>query len=508
MTELETRSFEVRLEADTREVVGLAVPYGQTADIAGIYREEFAPGAIRSVEDVKLFWQHDEPIGRILEGRETPEGYEIRAMISDTVRGNEAYTLLKDNVVNRFSVGFIPVEQTRDGDLVTRTHVLLREVSLVNFPAYSGASVSEVRQEETTVAEVVADLTQTKETDNMSENMEMDVRAVQDEVAEIRRELELVKTPQIAVSAAETKFRSQGEYAKALVSGDSDAIELFRATSADAALRPAFVGYINNLINSGRPTLQAFSTAALPATGLTIEYAKVNTNTIAIGKQTTENTALSTGDVALSTVSVSVNTYGGYTNISKQAIERSTVNYLDVAFQAMSLAYAKKMNAEFVAVLAGLTWTGKTLDISALTAAAVAGGIADGAAYIYNATGLSPEFIVAGVTAYKRLVSIVDTAGRPVVNQTGAGVNNIGGANIPGLQGSILGLPIVVDPALDAKTAYMAHSSALTTYEASGAPTRLSQSDVTKLQDTYSVYGYAAIAVPFEGAIVKLNTGA
>jgi HK97 family phage prohead protease/HK97 family phage major capsid protein len=506
MTELETRSFEVRLEAETREVVGLAVPYGQTADIGGVYREEFVPGAIRSVEDVKLFWQHSEPIGKIVSGRDTDEGFEIRAIISDTPRGQEAYTLLKDNVINKFSVGFKPVEQTRDGDLVTRTLVTLMEVSLVSFPAFQGASVSEVR-EETPVTEVVADSIQTKET-NMSENMELDVRAVQDEVAEIRRELELVKTPTIAISAAETKFRSQGEFAKALVSGDADAVELFRATSADAALRPAFVGYINNLINTGRPTLNAFSVSALPATGLTIEYAKVNTNTIAIGKQTTENTALSTGDVALSTVSVAVSTYGGYTNISKQAIERSTVNYLDVAFQAMSLAYAKKMNADFVAVLAALTWTGKTLDISALTAAAVMGGIADGAAYIYNATGLSPEFIVAGVTAYKRLVSIVDTAGRPVVAQVGDGQNSIGGSNIPGLQGSILGLPIVVDPALEAKTAYMAHSSALTTYESAGAPTRLTQSDVTKLQDTFSVYGYAAIAVPFEGAIVKLNTGA
>jgi HK97 family phage major capsid protein len=403
-------------------------------------------------------------------------------------------------------VGFVPVEQTRDGDLVTRTLVDLKEVSLVSFPAFAGASVAEVR-EESTVAEVVADSIRTKET-NMSENMELDVRAVQDEVAEIRRELELVKTPSVSVST-EGKFRSQGEYAKALVTGDSDAIELFRAaTSADAALRPAFVGFVNSLINSGRPTLNAFSINALPSTGLTIEYAKVNTNTIAVGKQSTENTALSEGAVALSTVSVSVNTYGGFTKISKQAIERSTVNYLDVAFQAMSLAYAKKMNTEFIAVLAALTWTGKTYDLSALTASAVMGGIADGAAYIYNATGLSPEFIVAGVTAYKRLVSIVDTAGRPVVQQVGTGDNIIGLANIPGLKGSILGLPIVVDPALEAKTAYLASSQALTTYESAGTPTRLSVSDPTTLTDTYSVYGYAAFAVPFEGAIVKLNTGA
>jgi HK97 family phage prohead protease/HK97 family phage major capsid protein len=507
MTEMETRSFEVRLDTETREVTGLAVPYGQTADIGGAYREAFVAGAIRSVEGVKLFWQHAEPIGKLLEGRDTEKGFFIRAKISDTPRGQEAYTLLRDGVIDKFSVGFVPVEQTRDGDLITRTLVDLKEVSLVSFPAFSGASVSEVR-EETPVTNSVADNPTSKD-NSMSENMDLDVRTALDEVAEIRRELELVKTPTITVPAFETKFRSQGEYAKALVNGDSDAVELFRAaTSSDAALRPAFVGFVNNLINTGRPTLAAFSINALPSTGLTIEYAKVNTNTIAIGKQATENTALSEGQVALSTVSVAVNTYGGFTKISKQAIERSTVNYLDVAFQAMSLAYAKKMNTEFVATLAGLTWTGKTFDLSALTAAAVMGGIADGAAYIYNNTGLSPEFIVAGVTAYKRLVSIVDTAGRPVVLQNGTGDNNIGAANIPGLKGSILGLPIVVDPALDAKTAYLANSMALTTYEASGTPARLSISDPTTLTDTYSVYGYAAIAVPFEGAIVKLNTGA
>ena len=354
MSEMETRDFEVRLNADTREVTGIAVPYGQVADI-GMYREQFVPGAIRSVEDVKLFWQHSEPIGKIVEGRDTADGFEIRATISKTARGDEAYTLLKDNVINKFSVGFVPVEQTRDGDLVTRTLVDLKEVSLVSFPAFSGASVAEVR-EENPVIEVVADSTPIVKEPSMSENMELDVRAVQDEVAEIRRELELVKTPSISVPTFETKFRSQGEYAKALVSGDSDAVELFRAaTSADAALRPAFVGFVNNLINTGRPTLNAFSVSALPSTGLTIEYAKVNTNTIAVGKQTTENTALTEGQVALSTVSVSVNTYGGFTKISKQAIERSTVNYLDVAFQAMSLAYAKKMNTEFIAVLPGLS---------------------------------------------------------------------------------------------------------------------------------------------------------
>ena len=149
MTEMEVRSFEVRLDEQTREVSGIAVPYGQVADIGGAYQEQFVPGAIRSVDDVKLFWQHAEPIGKILEGRDTETGFEIRAKISDTPRGQEAYTLLKDGVINKFSVGFMPVEQTKEGNVVTRTLVDLKEVSLVSFPAFAGASVSEVRDEQT-----------------------------------------------------------------------------------------------------------------------------------------------------------------------------------------------------------------------------------------------------------------------------------------------------------------------------------------------------------------------
>ena len=197
MTEIETRTFEVRLDDEKREVTGIAVPYGQTADIGGRYEEQFVPSAIRSVEDVKLFWQHSEPIGKILEGRDTEDGFEIVAKISDTPRGQEAYTLLRDGVINKFSVGFVPLEQTREGNLVTRTLVDLKEVSLVSFPAFAGASVAEVR-EEIPVTNPVADSTPNVKEPSMSENIELDVRAVQDEVAEIRRELELVKTPTIS----------------------------------------------------------------------------------------------------------------------------------------------------------------------------------------------------------------------------------------------------------------------------------------------------------------------
>jgi hypothetical protein len=102
-------------------------------------------------------------------------------------------------------------------------------------------------------------------------------------------------------------------------------------------------------------------------------------------------------------------------------------------------------------------------------------------------------------------MSVVDTTGRPVVLQTGDGSNNIGSANVPGLQGTLLGLPVIVDPAMTANKVYMANSAAITTYESAGAPVRLTDGDITTLTDSVSVYGYMAITTPFAGAIVELD---
>ena len=112
---------------------------------------------------------------------------------------------------------------------------------------------------------------------------------------------------------------------------------------------------------------------------------------------------------------------------------------------------------------------------------------------------------MASTEAYKFLMSVVDTSGRPVVLQTGDGNNNIGTASVPGLRGSLLGLPLIVDPALTANKCYMANSAAITTYESAGSPVRLTDSDITTLTDSVSVYGYLAITKPFEGAIVELD---
>ena len=508
MSEMITREFEARLDTlDERTIVGLAVPYGQEIELMGNMKERFEPGAIDGVEDVKLFYGHEEPIGKVISGRDTPEGYEIVARISDTPRGNEVYTLLQDDVLNRFSVGFFPVVDRKEGQTIVRELVDLKEVSVVPFPAFEGAKITEVRSEgEPEVVELADETPNETESRTMSESIEFDVRAVQDEVAELRRVVEAGKAVEVATPVS-FKFRSQGEYAKGLLAGDEDAKALARAasTSADAAILPPFVGYLDTLINNNRPTLSAFTRGALPTSGLAVEYIQIDSNTLAVDLQNPENTALEFGNMSFEVMSADVKTYGGYTSFSRQYVERATIDTLNQVFQGLSIAYANATNKVVIDLIEDLDYTGKVFQAHT-NASTVAKGIAEGSAYIFNATGLRPQFIVAGVTAYVNLVSIAASDGRLNLSANADGMNTIGSANIPGLTASLFGLPIIVDPQLAATNALLANSAAVTSWESAGAPVRLNSADITTLEDAVSVYGYMAVAAQRQGAIVSLDT--
>lgn len=521
MAELETREIELRLDnLEERTIRGIAVPYGSSANIGGQYEERFAPGAIDSVTDVKIFYGHnyDElPVGVLTEGRDTEAGFEVMGRISDTTRGNDLLTLMRDGVLNKFSVGFVPVEQTRDGNTVTRTKVDLRELSVVAWPAYNGAAITDVRDEQeleaTAETDAVTDETQPESEPLVSENTELDVRGLETEVAELRRVVEANVAPAAPVAPSFMKFRSQGEFAKALATGDADAETLARtyaaATTADTYLAPGWVGFINNLINQNRPSWSVWSRGALPGDGLTVDYAKVTANTTAVDVQSTENSAIAQGNIVIDNVSAPVKTYAGSTVLSRQLVERSSVPYLDVAFQAMSIAYANTTNAAVIAALAALDFTGKVMDADGGTAKSILEGITDGAKYIKVNSGLNPEFILCSTDAYKYLVSVADSQGRPIVRVDGGAPTgeSIGSATVPALQGSVFGLPVIVDPTLGTGLVYLANSNALRVFESNGSPVTLTDavSGISTLSNTYAVYGYAAITVPFESAIVKLD---
>lgn len=149
--------LEVRADGDGRTVYGLAVPFDREATVDdgyGPYQEVFRRGAFSKTvgefaSKVKLLGNHNRrkfPLGKATSLREDTAGLVGEFRISNTREGDEALELVRDGVLDSFSVGFAPVKDRKAAkNLVERLEVKLREVSLVAFPAYDGATVAGIR---------------------------------------------------------------------------------------------------------------------------------------------------------------------------------------------------------------------------------------------------------------------------------------------------------------------------------------------------------------------------
>lgn len=154
-----TRSYaadlSIRADGDGRTVAGIVVPFDTEARVSDggrPYTERFQRGAFAKTisergDRVKLLMQHDshEPIGRATSLREDAAGLYGEFRVSNVPAGDQALELVRDGVIDSFSVGFAPIKHVRDGDVTVRTEVALREASLVTFPAYDTARITALR---------------------------------------------------------------------------------------------------------------------------------------------------------------------------------------------------------------------------------------------------------------------------------------------------------------------------------------------------------------------------
>ncbi len=495
---MENRSFEIReTNVETREVIGRAVPYNDVIDIGGGDKEQFVRGSVDLNSHVKLFRDHKEIIGKVNSMEEREDGLWIKAKISSTKLGDETLELVKDGAIRSFSVGFIPLVDEKQDRTIIRKKVNLKEVSLVAFPAYENASVTEVREikEETNM--------ETTTTPDYSS----EIAEVRNHAEELERRLEVLSADKTEAPTA-PKFRSYGEYVKSVATGDESGLTLARAFAdtnsvmADSILKNAWVNETIRILNNGRPTYNVFTSAPLPADGMTIEYPLLNSDTSAIEEQVAEGDSLTFGKIDLTSATANIKTYGGYTAMTRQLIERSSVAYVDAAFRAMAAAYAKKTNNVVKSYIDSLTTT-STSSVAAWSADAIIEMLADSATKVNNETGKALEFILCSSDVFKQLAKQVDGVARPIAAATNPS-NGFGSINPVGLTGNIAGLPIVVDPSLAAGTLLTGASSAITTYESAGAPFRLNDGDITNLTQQFSVYGYLAVAGHDPKALVKV----
>lgn len=101
----------------------------------------------------KLLWQHDcrQPIGLWREIREDNHGLFVKGqLLLELAQGREAYSLLKNGIIDGLSIGFVTVRARRNANSQVRIleEVNLQEVSLVTFAANPKAKVEQVKMED------------------------------------------------------------------------------------------------------------------------------------------------------------------------------------------------------------------------------------------------------------------------------------------------------------------------------------------------------------------------
>lgn len=152
----QVRSFAFELKATGED--GAVEGYGSVFGVRDNYDDVIAPGAyVNSLKAHKsagtmpaMLWQHDAtvPIGVWTDMVEDSKGLMIKGRLAlDTVKGAEAYALLKMGALNGLSIGFIAKQWAydRETDVRTLTEVDLWEVSLVTFPANEKARITGVK---------------------------------------------------------------------------------------------------------------------------------------------------------------------------------------------------------------------------------------------------------------------------------------------------------------------------------------------------------------------------
>lgn len=149
----EYKSFKFELESadESGEFSGYAAVFGNKDSGSDIIEKGAFSKTIREDFDrIKILSQHTDcelPIGKPLELREDDKGLFIRGKISDTAKGRDIQTLMKDGVLNELSIGYGAVEFDYDSEQGVRRlkEIKLWEVSIVTWAMNDQAKIDEVK---------------------------------------------------------------------------------------------------------------------------------------------------------------------------------------------------------------------------------------------------------------------------------------------------------------------------------------------------------------------------
>lgn len=513
---------------DGMTLEGVAVPFNQRYALFSDYAEVIDPDCdFGTRKTVKVSREHGDLIGKLTDMRSEADGLHVVAKLADTESGREAAELVREGVYDGFSIGFRPVENRviDSDDGVTEVHrrkVDLFEVAVTGIPAYPAAEITSQRSQTTTT---------NNESEAPSMGNDNEQRDVNERLEAFGEELRGIKATVAAGIQTDVpaelggEFRTAGDYLKALSdernADHAAAIDLMRQTrdqivTGDTGNTVAWIANDLRLIEQRRKVTNILTRDTLPATGMSMEYNVVSEDTTAAAKQTTEGTALTFGKVKFGTKTADINTYGGYTTLSRQTIERSTTPMLNTALKALNNAYAKSTENAVRTYLYDLIKSQRNATqnpnnitapaaLNAMTPDQWAGLILDAAEVMDDRNAAMTRLGVSKDVALA-LIKLKDSGNR-FMDISGKGGDTIGAFDLTGVVGDLMRVPVYLLPKAPTGTAAFIDPTAVTVWE-SGGPTQLSNTDPVNIVDNYSVYGYMAVAATFTDGLLPVKFAA
>jgi HK97 family phage major capsid protein len=296
----------------------------------------------------------------------------------------------------------------------------------------------------------------------------------------------------------QVEYRSAGEYALDYwraglgVEESRTRLETFnraaahQTTTDNPGLLPEqILGPVVNFVDDARPLVSAFGPRQLPSG--TWSRPRITQHT-AILAQSAEKAELTSQKMVIGKLPVTAVTYGGYVNVSRQDIDWTMPQVMDIVIQDLASVYAMKTEDVFGdALVAGATaaTAGTTIPTGAATAAGVASAVWTAAGLVYAATKGQGRLILA---VSPDMLGLVGPIFAPVNPQNAQSTGFSAGSYGQGAVGAISGISVVMSAQLATGTMLAISTAAAEVYEDRIGSLQVVEPSVLGVQVAYAGY--------------------
>ena len=547
-------------DSGRRIISGVVVPYGKVGNTsAGPVIFERGSIQVPNTSKIKLLAQHEQTasgvIGRAQSLTDSAEAMYGTFKVSASRDGENFLIKAAEGLLDGLSVGVDVIASApgKDGNLYV-SKAILREVSLVETPAFADAVVTsvaaaagevddaaeealeELEDEQIQkisdavdalrviqVAEKALEETETT-TESEATMSEATPAATAEASSEASRPTIKASTPYIS-STVRHGITSKGKYtehkikaalgneeSKLWISASEDPSTL---TAADTmSTNPAFnpIQYLSNFVsntNFGRPAIDAVTRGTLPASGMTINIPSLVTSagggssTAPTVASTSESGAPSDTPMTSAYESVTVNKYAGQQTISLELLERSDPIFFDQLAIQLERAYLLATDSALIGIL---TSQGTQASTTAGTSAGLISYISTEAPAAYAGSSYFASNIVTNTNWWSTLIGAVDTTGRPIYNAIQPW-NAAGESRPTSIKGNVLGLDLYVDKNVTAglvdESAFIIAPETVQWWESAQA--YFSVNVVSSMSVQTAIYGYGAGKVLIPAGVRRFN---